>query len=116
MWRVNSRRTSSVPSSRSRSSEEFGGLVAAEAVDGDQGDDEFGHRPVGAVDQAAEPVSGNRDGEADDGGHGDAAGGVAEDQPFLLERLEQAAEGAGQVQAGLAGPLLEDGLDMPASG
>jgi hypothetical protein len=67
---------------------------------------------IGAVDRAAEPVSGDRDGQAGDGGHGDAAGGVAEDQPFLLERLEQAAQGAGQVQAGLAGPLLEDGLDI----
>lgn len=68
-------------------------------MDGDQGDDELRHRPVSAVDQAAEPVGRDRDGQADDGGHRDAARGVTEDQPFLLERLEQAAQRGGQFQA-----------------
>jgi hypothetical protein len=40
------------------------GFLLAEAVDGDQGDDELGHRPVGPVDEAAQPVGGYRRGEA----------------------------------------------------
>jgi len=68
--------------------EEAGRLALAEAMDGDQGRDELGHRAVGPVDQAAEPVGGDRDGKAYDCCRGDPAGGVAENEPFLLERLE----------------------------
>ncbi|MEO3863265.1 hypothetical protein [Acrocarpospora sp. B8E8] len=94
--------------------EETGRLGLAEAVDGDQGDDELGHRAGGPVDQTAEPVGGNRDGKADDCRHADPAGRVAEDKPFLLERLEQAAQGAGQVQPGLPWSLFEDVADVVA--
>src|SRR6266567_165273 len=61
--------------------EEAGRLALAEAMDGDQGRDELGHRAVG-------PVDGERDGKAYDCCRGDPAGGVAENEPFLLERLE----------------------------
>lgn len=40
------------------------GFLLAEAVDGDEGDDEFGHRPVGSVDETAQLVGGYRRGEA----------------------------------------------------
>jgi hypothetical protein len=43
--------------------EEPGCLALAEAVDGDQGDGELGHRGPGPVDQPAEPVGRDRDGQ-----------------------------------------------------
>jgi len=92
--------------------EEPGNLALAEPMDGDQGDDELGHRAVGPVDQAAEPTGGDRDGKTYDCRHRDPAGGVTEDEPFLLERLEQAAEGAGQIQAGLPRPPFENLADV----
>lgn len=54
------------------------------ALDGDERDNEFGHGTTCAVDEAAEVVGGNRDGQASYRGQGDAAGGVPEDEPFLL--------------------------------
>jgi len=68
---------------------EVAGLAPAEAVDGDERDDEFGHRGVGPVDQAAEPVGGDRRGQALDMRQRDAVHWVAEDHSFLFECLEQ---------------------------
>lgn len=85
-----------------------GELEGAEAMDGDQGDDEPGQRAVGPVEQAAEPVGGDRGGQPPDGRQGEPAGGVAEDEAFLLERPEQAAQRGEQVPSGVARVPLED--------
>lgn len=108
-----------VPSDRQASAseveigqEEVAGLASAEAVDGDERESELGHRGAGAVDQAAEPVGGNRHGQARGREQRDASGGVAEDQSFLLEGLEEAAQCAEEIPACRIGPLGDGVLDV----
>jgi hypothetical protein len=60
-------------------------------VDGDQGDGEPRCRAAGAVEAPGDAVGGQRLREPGRGGQGDAAGGVAEDDPFLAQCPEQAA-------------------------
>jgi hypothetical protein len=93
---------------------ELRGFLLAQAGDGDQGDDESGHRPVGPVDEAAQAVGGDRGGEAAQRGQRNAAGGVSEDDPFLLERAEQAVQGREQVAGGDWRLPVERGLGVVA--
>ena len=75
------------------SEQRVGCFLFAQGVDGDQGDNEFGHRAADAIDQAAELDRWDRDGQAPDRGQGDPASGIPEDDPFLFEGPEQAVQG-----------------------
>ncbi len=90
-----------------------------DGVDGDQRNDEPRRRAAGAVEEPGDPVGGQRLRQPGGGGQGDTAGGVAEDDPFLAQRPEQAAQrddavrdhravpGVDRIQDVLAGHLAQ---------
>src|SRR5712691_2707174 len=94
--------------------EQQGGFFLAERVDGDQRDDQLAHRAVRPVDQPAELVSGDRDGQPPHRRQRDPAGRVPEDDPFLPECPEQAAQGGKQVARRDGRPGVERCLDVVA--
>lgn len=71
---------------------ELGELAWEEGVDGDEGDHEAVARVIEAVEQAGDAVGGQRGRHGSAAGEGDAAGGIAEDEAFTLERPEQRAQ------------------------
>jgi hypothetical protein len=90
-------------------------LVRADRVDRDQGDDEPWERAVGAVDEPAQLVIAQASGQVVDLAEHDSAGGIAEDDPLLLEGGEDAAQAGPLRLRGGAGGLLDRGPGVGAS-
>ncbi len=87
-------------------------LLGTEGVDGDEGDGELRGAGGRLVDQAAQPVRGQRRGQTLGVGQAHASGGVMEDQPFAFECSEQGPQADVQASRRPAGAFLEGGLDV----
>jgi hypothetical protein len=87
-------------------------LRGGDSVDGCQGDGEPRERGGGLVKQTGQHAGGDRPWDASQVAHGQVASKVAEDQPFALERPEQAAHSDSALAAGSPLQAVQRVLDV----
>ncbi|GAB3950671.1 hypothetical protein GCM10028832_03850 [Streptomyces sparsus] len=83
--------------------------MAGQGVYGGQGDDEPAERGRGAVEEPGQEVRGHGLRDALGVADGEVVGGVAEDDAFLAQCLEQAAQADGELAAGAPGEVVDGG-------
>src|SRR3954454_1963846 len=80
-----------------------------DGVDGDQADGQTSHRAVHPVQQAAEPVAGQRFGKSYGRGEGEPGERVGEDGAFLFEGAEDAEQDVVDATGLVSLPVAEGG-------